>query len=48
MVYQLNIFNGYPMEIAWFNYMALGIFICLPLFVMKSIRKAMTEYVYIP
>ena len=48
MVYQLNIFNGYPIEIAWFNYMALGIFICLPLFVMKSIRKAMTEYVYIP
>ena len=48
MIYQLNIFNGYPMEIAWFNYMALGIFICLPLFVMKPIRKAMLEYVYIP
>ena len=48
MIYQLNIFNGYPMEIAWFNYMALGIFIVLPLFVMRNIRKAMLEYVYIP
>ena len=48
MIYQLNIFNGYPMETAWFNYMALGIFIVMPLFVMKKIRKAMLDYVYIP
>ncbi len=48
MIYQLCVFNGYPWHIAWFNFMALGIFICLPLFVMKNIRKAMLEFVYIP
>jgi len=48
MIYQMCIFNGYPIYIAWFNWMALGIFACLPLFVMRKIRKAMLEYVYIP
>ena len=48
MIYQLNIFNGHPIEVAWFNYMTLGIFICLPFFVMRNIRKAMLEYEYIP
>lgn len=48
MIYQINIFNGYPLTDAWFNVMALVIFACLPLFVMRSIRKAMLEYVYIP
>ena len=48
MIYQLCVFNGYPWHIAWFNFMALGIFICLPLFVMKNIRRAMLEFVYIP
>ena len=48
MIYQMCLFNGYPWHIAWFNFMALGLFICLPLFVMRTIRKAMLEYVYIP
>ncbi len=48
MIYQMCVFNGYPLHIAWFNFMALGIFIVLPLFVMRNIRKAMQEYVYIP
>lgn len=48
MIYQICIFNGYPLHIAWFNWMALGLFIVLPLFVMRNIRKAMLEYVYIP
>lgn len=48
MIYQICIFNGYPLHIAWFNWMALGLFIILPLFVMWNIRKAMLEYVYIP
>ncbi|MBR1463603.1 MAG: ABC transporter permease [Prevotella sp.] len=48
MIYQLCVFNGYPWHIGWFNFMALGLFICLPLLVMKSIRRAMLEFVYIP
>ena len=48
LIYQLNVFNGHPLEVAWFNYMALGIFIFMPLFVMRNIRKAMLEYEYIP
>ncbi len=48
MVYQITIFNGYPLADAWFNLMALLIFICLPFFVMGKIRRAMLEYIYIP
>ena len=48
MFYQICVFNGYPISDAWFNLLALFIFICLPVFVMKNIRKAMLEYVYIP
>jgi len=48
MIYQLNIFNGYPLSIAWFNYLALAVFIALPLFTMKNLRRAMKEFVYIP
>lgn len=48
MIYQKCIFNGYPLHIAWFNIMALGILIALPFFVLGKLRKALTEYVYIP
>lgn len=48
MVYQMTIFNGYPLTDAWFNYMALAIFICLPVFTVHNIRKAMLVYIYIP
>ncbi len=48
MVYQLCIFNGYPIHVAWFNFLAFAIFMSLPFFVMKNVRKAMLEYVYIP
>lgn len=48
MIYQICIFNGYPLTYAWFNIMALLIFICLPIFTIKNIKKAMLEYVYIP
>lgn len=48
LIYQHNVFNGHPLEVAWFNYMAFGIFIIMPLFVMRNIRKAMLEYEYIP
>jgi ABC-2 type transport system permease protein len=48
MIYQKCIFNAYPLHTAWFHFMALGIFIALPFFVLSKIRKALTEYVYIP
>ena len=48
MIYQICVFNGYPFTDAWFNIMALIIFICLPVFTVKNIKKAMLEYVYIP
>ena len=48
MIYQMNVFNGFPMTDAWFNIMALGIFIILPFFVIPNIRRAMLVYVYIP
>ena len=48
MVYKTCVFNAFPFHMAWFHFMALGIFILLPLFVMRKLRKAMLEYVYIP
>jgi ABC-2 type transport system permease protein len=48
MIYQISIFNGFPLTDAWFNIMALVIFACLPFFVVGHIKKAMLEYVYIP
>lgn len=48
MIYQICVFNGYPLVNAWFNIMALLIFIALPAFVLRNIRRAMLEYVYIP
>ena len=48
MIYQKCIFNGYPLHMAWFNIMALAMFIALPFFVLGKLRKALTEYVYIP
>ena len=48
MIYQICIFNGYTFVDAWFNIMALLIFMALPFFVVNKIRKAMLEYEYIP
>lgn len=48
MIYQMCIFNGYPMSYAWFNFMALLIFAFLPIFSIRNIKKAMLLYVYIP
>ena len=48
MIYQMCIFNGYPLSYAWFHFMALAIFICLPIFTINNINKAMLVYVYIP
>lgn len=48
MIYQINIFNGYPLLDAWPHVAALVLFAALPLLVIYRIRKAMHEYVYIP
>ena len=48
MVYQICVFNGYPLMDAWGNIAALIIFTFLPLLVLHRIRKAMLEYIYIP
>lgn len=48
MIYQMCIFNGYPLSYAWFHIMSLAIFACLPIFTIRNIKKAMLVYVYIP
>lgn len=48
MIYQICIFNGYPLSYAWFDFLFLTIFALLPMFTIKNIKKAMLVYVYIP
>lgn len=48
MIYQMCVFNGYPLGVAWPYLTALILFAVLPLPVMGNIRKAMLEYQYIP
>lgn len=48
MLYQMCVFNNYPLSDAWYHILALSVFIILPAFVMKNLRRAMLEYVYIP
>lgn len=48
MIYQMCVFNGYPLSYAWMHVMALCLFVLLPLFTINNVRKAMLKYVYIP
>lgn len=48
MIYQLNIFNGYPLAYSWINLTAMVCFIMLPVLVLTRIKKAALEYVYLP
>lgn len=48
MVYQISVFNGFPLFEAWFHFAALTGFLLLPWLVMKKIKNAMLTYVYIP
>ena len=48
MIYQICIFNGYPLIDAWVNVVALVAFATLPILVTHNIKRAMVEYVYIP
>ena len=48
MIYQITVFNGFPMLEAWFHFAALVAFILLPWIVVGKIKNAMLTYVYIP
>ena len=48
MIYQTCVFNGFPLLEAWFHLAALAAFTLLPWVVLKKIKNAMLNYVYIP
>ena len=48
MLYQMTVFNGYPLIDAWFHLVGLVAFTLLPWFVLGKIKNAMLTYVYIP
>ena len=48
MIYQICVFNGFPLIEAWFHFAALAAFLLLPWLVLKKIKNAMLTYVYIP
>ena len=48
MIYQITVFNGFPLLEAWFHLAALVAFALLPIMVVKKIKNAMLTYVYIP
>jgi ABC-2 type transport system permease protein len=48
MLYQITVFNGYPLLDAWFHLVALLGFTLLPWFLVHKIKNAMLTYVYIP
>ena len=48
MLYQITVFNGFPLLEAWFHFAALVAFIMLPWLVVGKIKNAMLTYVYIP
>ena len=48
MIYQMNIFNGFPMWEAVLHWGALILFIALPILTVWNIKKAMLVYKYLP
>ena len=48
MIYQISVFNGFPLLEAWFHFAALAAFTLLPSLVIRKIKNAMLTYVYIP
>ena len=48
MLYQITVFNGFPLLESWFHFAALVGFMLLPWLVVKKIKNAMLTYVYIP
>ena len=48
LIYQITVFNGFPLIDTWFHLVALIAFTLLPWFVVRKIKNAMLTYVYIP
>ena len=48
MLYQITVFNGFPLIDAWFHLVGLIAFTLMPWLVMNKIKNAMLTYVYIP
>ena len=48
MLYQICVFNGFPLLEAWFHFAALVGFMLLPWPLVRKIKNAMLTYVYIP
>ena len=48
MIYQMNIFNGFPMSDAVLHWGALVLFCALPMLTVWNIKKAMLVYKYLP
>ena len=48
MIYQATVLNGFPIIDVWFHFVALIAFTLLPWFVLRKIKNAMLNYVYIP
>ena len=48
MIYQICVFNGYPLLEAWFHFAALAAFTLMPWVVIRKIKNAMLTYEYIP
>ena len=48
MIYQATVLNGFPVIDVWFHLVALVGFTLLPWFVLRKVKNAMLNYVYIP
>ena len=48
LIYVDQALNGYPMAYAWESYIALLVFVMLPLFILKRLHKAILYYSYMP
>ena len=48
MIYQATVLNGFAIIDVWFHFVALVAFTLLPWFVLRKVKNAMLNYVYIP
>ena len=48
MIYQINIFNGFPMGDAVLHWGAMVLFCALPMLTIWNIKKALLVYKYLP
>ena len=48
MMYQVTVFNGYPVIDVWYHLVALVAFTLLPWLVLRKVKNAMLNDVYIP